>query len=384
MKIQFSVDDVLPRLKTLSSIVNNKNAIPILGDVLFETLPSYGLRLTASDGDMTLSLATTYIEGQEGVAFCADVKKITSALSNLSGRVVTITIEDGAKRSLFCDYGNGEFMLSTDDINEYPMAKEQDPSTMASITLSCQRLRSAIGGAIFATSNDELRPIMNGVHLDFTQDGKMVAVASDSRVLAKHEDANVDTTNVGGKWLDIPSKAARSLLSSLDKDNGDITITFNDRVATFETQGAKMQCRLIEGRFPNYNAVIPKDFTDTIATVNRDDLIAALQRVETFGEKTMCLVRFVFGDNKVTLYTQDTDMTSTAEECVACEYSPTRAPMTIGFNSQYVLKVLQNIAGDDVCVKLFDPTRAALFLPHTQDEGMDYLVLLMPVKLSNF
>ena len=384
-KITFMSDEILPSLAMVSSVVNPKNSLPILNDVRIETKDDGNggtiLVFMASDSETWLQMKATCEESDKDVAICIEAKSLLQALRNLGGKRVEMTIDDD-KHTVLCSYGNGRFSLPFDNANEFPLpiatiddAKEK--------RIDAQKLLTAIEKAGFATANDELRPVMNGVHFDFYPYG-MVTCATDGHKLAKYTDLTITFDGDANPVVDgytLPKKPCHTLISVLANTvAGDVKISFNDRLVAVNNTMFKMTTRLIEGRYPNYDAVIPKD-NNKIALVDKSAFVSALKRVLPMGNSNSELVALGFNSGNMTISAEDFDFSKSASEDVCCDY--TQEPFSIGFKGSVLLQMLQNIDGDVVKLAMSDASRAGVISEDKSHECYDYTSIIMPMLLNN-
>lgn len=384
-KITFMSDEILPSLAMVSSVVNPKNSLPILNDVRIETKDDGNggtiLVFMASDSETWLQMKATCEESDKDVAICIEAKSLLQALRNLGGKRVEMTIDDD-KHTVLCSYGNGRFSLPFNNANEFPLpiatiddAKEK--------RIDAQKLLTAIEKAGFATANDELRPVMNGVHFDFYPYG-MVTCATDGHKLAKYTDLTITFDGDANPVIDgytLPKKPCHTLISVLANTvAGDVKISFNDRLVAVNNTMFKMTTRLIEGRYPNYDAVIPKD-NNKIALVDKAAFVSALKRVLPMSNTSSELVSVKLSMGLLTLAAVDFDFSKSASEDIECDYSG--AELAIGFKGSTMLSVAQNIDCEQIKIALKDPSRAGLFTPAKDGETTAYVSLLMPMLIQN-
>lgn len=384
-KITFMSDEILPSLAMVSSVVNPKNSLPILNDVRIETKDDGNggtiLVFMASDSETWLQMKATCEESDKDVAICIEAKSLLQALRNLGGKRVEMTIDDD-KHTVLCSYGNGRFSLPFDNANEFPLpiatiddAKEK--------RIDAQKLLTAIEKAGFATANDELRPVMNGVHFDFYPYG-MVTCATDGHKLAKYTDLTITFDGDANPVVDgytLPKKPCHTLISVLANTvAGDVKISFNDRLVAVNNTMFKMTTRLIEGRYPNYDAVIPKE-NNKIALVDKAAFVSALKRVLPMGNSNSELVALGFNSGNMTISAEDFDFSKSASEDVCCDYA--QEPFSIGFKGSVLLQMLQNIDGDVVKLAMSDASRAGVISEDKSHECYDYTSIIMPMLLNN-
>jgi DNA polymerase-3 subunit beta len=243
--------------------------------------------------------------------------------------------------------------------------------------IGAEVLLSGISKTIFATADDELRPVMGGIFIEASTD-KITFVASDAHKLVRYQrmDAHADDN---ASFI-LPKKPASLLKNILPKEEGTVTIEFDDKNAFFNLSDYKVVCRLVEGNYPNYNSVIPKNNPRKI-TIDRVEFYNSLKRVSVFSNQASNLVKLQMNGNQVTVSAQDIDFSISAYERIKCQYDG--ETIEIGFKSVFLVEILANIGSQDVMVELADPTRAGLFLPVTTDnESEDLLMLLMPMMIN--
>ena len=237
-------------------------------------------------------------------------------------------------------------------------------------------LMVGINKTIFATADDELRPVMNGVYINL-EPQSVTFVATDAHKLVKY--ASETAAEATASFI-LPKKPATLLKNLLPKEQGMVTIEFDERNAVFMLESYRMVCRLIEGRYPNYNSVIPQNNPHKV-TVDRQQLIGALRRVSIFSSQASSLIKLRMQENQIVISAQDIDFSTSAEETQVCQYSG--AAMSIGFKSTFLIDILNNISADEVVIELADPSRAGVIVPVEQEENEDLLMLLMPMMLND-
>ena len=230
---------------------------------------------------------------------------------------------------------------------------------------------------MFATADDELRPVMNGIYFDITTED-ITMVASDGHKLVRCKTLAAKG-NERAAFI-LPKKPANLMKNLLPKEQGMVTIEFDERNAVVTLENYRMVCRLIEGRYPNYNSVIPQNNPYKV-TVDRQQLIGALRRVSIFSSQASSLIKLRMQENQIVISAQDIDFSTSAEETQTCQYAGN--PMSIGFKSTFLIDILNNISADEVVIELADPSRAGVIVPVEQEENEDLLMLLMPMMLND-
>lgn len=373
MKFNVSSATLCNRLQTLSRVLASKNSIQILDCILFE-LQDGKLRLTASDSETTLVSTLDVDEADSNGMFAIKAATIINGLKEISDQPITLDVNPET-HEIIIFYQNGRSSFVGQGGEEYPSYPSISDSAQL-LTIDANVLLNGISRAIFATAEDEIRPVMNGVFFDITPDS-VTFVASDGHKLVR--DRSFTTHCEQPASFILPKKPAKTLKDILAKENGDAIVRFDDRNARVELENYTLNCRLIEGRYPNYNSVIPQDNPFRVS-VDRVTLIGALRRVLVFASTATSLVKLRVDQNDLTVSTQDIDFSTSAEEHVLCDYSGTA--MSIGFKGPFLVDILNCMSSQEVVLELADPSRAGVIVPAEQEEQEDLLMLLMPMMLN--
>ena len=362
------------RLQTISRVINSKNTIPVLDCVLFE-LEGNKLTLTASDPDNTLNTSFEVVDCSEDFSFAISSKILIDSLKEISEQPIRFDVKKETLE-ITIYYQNGKYSLVGQNADEYPSAAVLGESAVA-INVPTKVLSSGISCSLFAAADDEVRPVMCGVYFDFAPDS-ITLVASDGHKLVRCRDYSV--TGAEKSAFILPQKPATLLKNLLGKDEQeDVAVEFDGRFAIFDMGEYKLVCRLFDGRYPNYNSVIPQNNPHKL-TVDRVALISTLRRVAIFSSQ-VSLIKLHLEDNKVVISAQDTDFSTSAEESIACSYDG--ATMNIGFRASFLIDILNNTPGQDVVIELADPSRAGVIVPAEQVDKQELLMLLMPMMLTD-
>lgn len=373
MRFTLSSTALSSKLSALSKVINSKNALPILGDFVFEIKDNI-LYLTASDSENVMKSQLELTESDGSCRFAISNNFLLEAVKGLSEQPITFDVNQ-EENLVKISYQNGLFNLPIENADEFPMAQPIDESANT-ISIPNAILAENIVRTIFATAQDELRPVMNGIFFDLNADC-LAIVASDGHKLVRNKLFSIRSEQPASFIL--PKKPANLLKNLLGKDGGDVLIRFDGRNAEINYGDGTLQCRLIEGRFPNYNSVIPQNNPNEIR-VDRLQLLAALRRVQPFANDSSNLIRFHVDGSTLQLDAEDYDFSKTATERMTCEYNGN--PMSIGFKGSAFIEVLNNFDCADVLILLADPSRAGLVIPSEQPENQDVLMLLMPMLIN--
>jgi DNA polymerase-3 subunit beta len=341
---------------------------------LFE-LKDGTLTVTASDSETTLITTLEVAENDTEGRFAITAKTILDALKEIPEQPVSFDI-NLSSMELVIRYMNGKYSLMGQNADEFPQPAELGANAVR-VEMEASILLNGLSRTMFATAEDELRPVMNGVFFDITTDD-ITFVASDGHKLVRSKTFAAKGEERAAFIL--PKKPASLIKGILPKEQGNITIEFDERNAIVTLTQYRMVCRLIEGRYPNYNSVIPQNNPHRL-TVNRVALLGALRRVSIFSLQSSSLIKLQMTENQLVVSAQDMDFSTSAEESLTCQYTAT--PMSIGFKSTFLIDILNNIQCEDIIVQLADPSRAGIIIPGEQEEKEDLLMLLMPMMLND-
>lgn len=372
MRFTLSSSALSSKMATLAKVINSKNSLSILDSFLFD-VRNGELTLTASDNANMMKCVIALNECDGEGAFC--VPNILGAVKELAEQPLTFEVntDDNSIRLI---YQNGNYRIVGQSADEYPIPQPLE-GQYTETSMTAGALATNIQRTLFATANDELRMIMNGIYFDFKEESLNI-VASDGHKMVRNMLFSCKT-EVPASFI-LPKKPAGLLRNVLALDDeSTVTIRFNTNNAEINFPGGSLSCRLIEGRYPNYASVIPTD-NPNIVTVDRKALTSALRRVNQFASESTQLIKLRLNLNNIELNSEDIDFATSAHEDVACEYGGT--PMSIGFKGSTLFEILNNLESEDVVIELADPSRAGVIRPSEQPEGEDVLMLIMPMLLN--
>lgn len=374
MKFVISSAALFNRLQSISRVINSKNTLPILDCFLFE-FQNNVLTITASDSETTLITFLDVIECDCDARFCINAKTIQDSMKEIAEQPMTfdVNLDD---MEITANYQNGRFCIVGQNADEYPKFQVSDEE-MSSVLLPSDDFLSGISHCIFATGNDEIRQVMNGIYFDIYPDG-IVFVATDGRKLVRIKNTAI-RNNEHASFI-LPQKPATLLKNLLPKESNDVTLSFNSKNAIVNMESTKLICRLIEGRYPNYNSVIPTQNPYRV-TIDRQSFISTIKRILIFSSQSSALIKLHLSENQIIVSGQDLDYSTSAEEKLACEYQGNE--INIGFSGTFLLDILNNMVGENVMIELADPSRAGVLVPVEQNENEDMLMLLMPMMLND-
>ena len=374
MRLTLSSTLLCNKLIALSKVINSKNSLPILADFIFE-LEGPTLYLTASDSENTMRTSIEVNATDGNGHFAINNHDLLEAIKGISEQPITIDVNTADNTAKIL-YQNGQFSLPIENADEFPQTQEVSSQATA-ITISSNILLDNISRSIFATAQDEIRPVMNGIYFDLTPEC-LAVVASDGHKLVRNKIFTVNSATPASFIL--PKKPASLLKNLLDKDESEVQIHFDERNAEIKFGETTVTCRLSDGRYPNYNSVIPQNNPNQI-TIDRNGLLSALRRVQPFANDSSNLIRFHIENNILQLDAEDYDFAKTATEKMQCDYTGT--PMSIGFKGSAFIEILSNFDCQDVIIQLADPSRAGLVLPSEQPANHEVLMLMMPMLIND-
>lgn len=374
MKFIVSSTALFSHLQAISRVINSKNSLPILDCFLLE-LQDGTLSMTASDNETTLSTSIEVNEFDGDDHLAVSSKTLLEALKEIPEQPLSFQINP-SNLEITVQYQNGKYSLMGQNADEYPQTQELG-SNAVQVNIPADVLMGGVNRSIFATADDELRPVMNGIYFDITPED-ITLVASDGHKLVRCKTFAAHSDEKAAFIL--PKKPANLLKNLLPKEQGDVQIGFDDRNASFTLENYRMVCRLIEGRYPNYNSVIPQNNPHK-ATIDRAAFISALRRVSVFSSQASSLIKLSLSENQMKISAQDIDFSTSAEETIICQYEGNA--MSIGFKSSFLIDILNNLSAQNVVIELADPSRAGVIVPEEQEENEDILMLLMPMMLND-
>ena len=374
MKFIVSSLKLLKAVQSLSGVINSNNTLPILDDFLFN-ISDNELRITASDLETTMivTIQPDLVEGAGEVTIPA--RLLIDILKNFPDIPVSFNIDESTL-AIEITTGEGRYKMVGHKSDEFPKVPVlQEPMTWE---IPADVLACGFEKTVFATGNDEIRPVMTGVFMEMTNNG-LNFVATDAHKLVRYRRLDIKTDTLAS--FIVPKKPINQLKSALaGKADETVVVEFNKTNASFTMSGFKLVCRLIDGKYPNYEAVIPKANPNKL-TIDRQLLLSAIRRVAIFSSKATHQIRFKIAGQELTLTAEDLDYYNEAKERLSCNYEGN--DMEIGFNSRFFQEMLGNLSQTEVLLEMSAPNRAGLIIPvDNQNADEDILMLLMPVMLN--
>lgn len=374
MKFVVSSNTMLTRLQAVSKVIGGKPVQPILDNILLVAAEGM-LYATASDKETTMEARIELESLEEEGKITIPAKLLLDILKEFPEQPLTFDINTSTNEVRIVSE-KGEFSVPGESAEDYPVQAGLNENS-TDLTTKCGMMLEGIVKTIFATANDDLRPVMNCILIEMNED-HFAFVASDAHKLVRYK--RFDARSENGQFsLILPKKPALMLKNILPKDDSELRVTFNDKMACFVFGDYKMTSTLVEGRFPNYNSVIPQNNPKKII-IEKKELYNSLRRVAVMANKASNLVKFDVSEGTIVISAQDMDYSMSGHETLTCQYEG--ESMAIGFKSPFVLEILSNIESENVVLELSDPTRPGLFLPfENEDKEEDLLMLLMPMMV---
>jgi len=372
MKFIVSSSYLLKQLQILGGVINNNNTLPILDNFLFE-LKQTTLVVSASDLETTMS-STLEVESESNGNVAIPARLLLDTLKTFPEQPLTFIIEDN--NTVEISSNHGKYALAYANGEEFPKAVSlENPSKTL---FSGDVLATAISKTIFAAGNDDLRPVMSGVFFQFSTES-LTFVATDAHKLVKYQRTDIAASE-NAEFI-MPKKPLNLLKGILSGNDTEVTMEYNESNARFTFDNIDLICRLIDGKYPNYEAVIPKENPNQL-TIARNQFLNSVKRVSIFSNKTTHQIRLKIAGAELNISAEDIDYSNKAEERLTCDYQGD--DLQIGFNSRFLTEMLNNLTSDDVSLEMSLPNRAGILTPiDGLDEGEQITMLVMPVMLNN-
>jgi DNA polymerase III subunit beta len=372
MKFIVSSSQLLKQLQVLGGVINSNNTLPILDNFLFE-LSENQLKVSASDLETTMS-SVVDVESDSTGSIAVSARLLLDTLKTFPDQPLTFKTEGDSTIEISSDQGKYDMAYFGGD--EFPKAVSL-PSPSKTV-VPAHILGTAISKTIFAAGNDDLRPVMSGVFFQFSSQS-LTFVATDAHKLVKYSRTDV-TADQTAEFI-MPKKPLNLLKGILGGSESDVTIEYNDANAKFTFDNVVLVCRLIDGKYPNYEAVIPKENPNKL-TVDRASFLNSVRRVSIFSSKTTHQIRLKMAGTELNISAEDLDFANKADERLSCDYQGD--DMQIGFNSRFLSEMLNNLSSSEVLIEMSLPNRAGILTPiDGTDEGEKVTMLVMPVMLNN-
>ena len=370
MKFIVNSNSLLKEVQKLNSVISSNNTLPILDNFLFE-VNNKSMTIVASDLEVTM-MSVIAVESESNGRITIPARILTETLKTFSNQPLTFLI-DIHTFSIEISSEIGNYKLAGQNADEFP--KTPKLSASSSTTFNGEILANAINKTLFASGNDELRPVMSGVYCELSNE-QVTFVTTDAHKLVKHTRTDLSSDKTAS--FIIPKKPLTILKNHVSND---VSLEFNDTNALFSFDNNTIICRLIDGKYPNYDAVIPKENPNKL-TINTATLLSSIKRVSIYANKTTHQIRLKIAGSELQITSEDLDFANKAEERLTCQYEG--ADMEIGFNSKFVIDMLNNIGSEKISLEMSAPNRAGIILPlDSMQEGEKTLMLVMPVMLNN-
>jgi len=372
MKFIVNSTALLRELQKLNGVISSNNTLPILDNFLFD-INSNNMTIIATDLETTM-MSTISVEADVDGKITIPARILIDTLKTFSNQPLTFIVNTetfGIEMS--SEMGN--YKLAGQNANEFPKTPKLNGSSIT--TIKGDILANAINKTLFASGNDELRPVMSGMFCELSTE-QITFVATDAHKLVKHTRTDISSNKTASFIL--PKKPLTILKNNIS-DDADIKLEFNDTNALFTFNNITIICRLIDGKYPNYEAVIPKENPNKL-TIETASLLSSIKRVSIYANKTTHQIRLKIAGSELQITSEDLDFANKAEERLSCQYEGT--DMEIGFNSKFVIDMLNNIGAEQISLEMSAPNRAGIILPlDGLEEGENTLMLVMPVMLNN-
>ncbi len=374
MKFTVSSSALQNLLQATGKVISNKNTLPILDYFLFE-LGENNLRITASDLETTLTANLPVENVEEDGIIAIPAKRVLDTLREFPEQPLLIEANESTWE-VSISWKSGKLVIPGTSGLSYPKPAAFQEEGTSTLEIEAKDLSSGIEKTIFATAEDEMRPVMNGIYLNI-EPQRLTFVGTDAHKLVR----NIITADTGiESSFILPKKPANLLKGILPKEDGPIKVEFDKKNVVFHLSRYVLTCRLIEGSYPNYSAVIPNNNPNKVI-VDRVELMNSIRRVAVCSNPSTNLIKMDISDNAIRLTAQDIDYSVSAEESVSCNYEGEQ--IVIGFKSTFLTEILANLETTQIVIELADSTRAGVFKPvDPEEEKQDILMLLMPMIIN--
>lgn len=373
LKMDFIVSSttLLRHLQSISGVLSTSSTLPILDNFLFE-INDGELTISATDLETTMKTKLE-VQANESGKICIPAKLLLEILKNLPDQPCNFNV-DLSDYKVEIAYDNGKSKMIGFNGDEYPKTPPVEGG--GSIRLSGDIISRAINKTLFATGTDDLRPVMSGVFCSFSTDG-ITFVATDAHKLVRYTRKDIEAK--GSSSFILPKKPLNLLKSNLRGDE-EVLVEYTNSNAVFTFNDIVLMCRLIDGKYPNYEAVIPKE-NPNVLTVDRAQFLSSIKRVSIFSNKTTHQIKLKIAGSELALSAEDIDFSNESNERLTCAYDG--VDIEIGFNSRFLMEMLGNIETSEVKIMMSEPSRAGLLVPASyENENEDVLMLVMPVMLN--
>ena len=372
MKFIVSTQLLLKSLQQISGVIGSNNVLPILEDFLFD-INNNTIKIIASDIETSMSTQIT-VQSEESGKIAIPAKLLLETLKTLPEQPLMFTISEDDSYGIEITSSNGKYKLTGENAEDFPKIPQSAETTQ--IVMPAKVLLRALHHTIFAVSNDEMRPAMTGVYVQLDQNGTTF-VATDAQKLVRYKRKDI-TNNTSANFI-VPKKAIGLLKSALPDDDTLVTISYNNSNAYFKFNEVNLICRLIDAKYPDYNAVIPLD-NPNFLTINRVEFQNSLKRTSIFSNKTTYQVVLSMAGSELKISAKDIDFSNEAQETLICNYNG--SDLTIGFNSKYIIEMLGVLGSEEINGEFSTPSRAGVLIPNDMETNEDILMLIMPIMLN--
>lgn len=371
MKIIISALQLLKNLQVLGSVINNSNTMPILDNFLFD-FENDKLQVTSSDLENTMTV-TMKIDSNNKGSYCIPAKLLIEVLKTLPEQPITFTFLENNVVEITSMSGKYELAYSNADEFPKPVIMQNPSKTI----LTSNVLSSAINKTIFATGTDDLRPVMTGVYFQLTTAG-LIFTSTDAHKLVKYSRKDIKSDQ--DAFFIMPKKPLNVLKTVLSSNDAEIIIQYNETNASFTFGDFLLSSRLVDGKYPNYEAVIPKENPNKM-TISRVNFLSSVKRVSIFSNRQTHQIRLKIIGNELNLSSEDIDYSNKGDERLTCNYEGN--DIQIGFNARFLTEMLSNLTSDEVMIEMSEPQRAGVLTPiDSLEDGEEILMLVMPVRID--
>lgn len=376
MRFNVSSKALYSAVSAVNKVINSKNSLNILDNFKI-SLEGDTLTITGADMDNELTARVKVNDAEGALCFCISARRLVEMLKELPDQGITININDESLEVEII-YSGGKYDLTALSGAEFPVFRQdKDDTDPVSFDIKSAALVRGLKYTEFAVGDDDYRPMMKGVCFDLDEE-KITFAATDTHKLVRFIDNDVKP-GVKTSCI-VPLKPVKVLHAVFDKVE-DVKVTVSRKSASFESDSFTLRCSLLNGRFPDYNRVIPNSQPYQI-DIDRVSALNAIRRVAVFVDPGYGLVKFKVTADKLFMKSDDTNLCTCARESVPCSFNGTE--MVIGFGAPYLIEFMGLIPTDEVRIGLSDPSRAGVFRPSENEDNTDLVMILMPMNVTSF
>ncbi len=371
MKFIVSSTALLKQLQLIGGVISSNTVLPILEDFLLD-LADGKLKVYATDLETSMA-ATINVESSDQGRIAVPARLLLDILKALPEQPITVRV-NSQHFSVELTSERGKYKLAGENGEDFPRIPV--PEETRELKMASSVLADAVSKTQFAVSTDDARPALSGIYVELSP-SEVSFVATDAHRLVRYR--RTDVKSPASAAFIVPRKAFQLLAHALPAESTQVHISYNKANVFFAFNNMELICRLIDARYPDYQAVIPKENPNQLV-VNGPDLLSSLRRLIVLSNKTTHQANLKMSGNSLEITARDIDFSNEGSETIPCRY--TGEEMEIGFNGKFLIEMLAAMDQEEVLLSLSTPTRACVMTPTQPADGVDLLMLVMPIMLN--